>query len=194
MKLSFTDDRSSILRRRITPRYSPSAVRDEPEQLELGERGRDVGGAETGALRDLVGRRPARRRRRAPDGGRSAERRCERSTGRLDPERLEDVLGRSSPAIAPRRSSAFVPAERRRGDLARHGEHLAALLEREVGRDQRAAPLARLDDDRRARAGRRRSGSAPESATERARRPAGTRRRSSPRCAIPVARLACARG
>ena len=30
-----------------------------------------------------------------------------------------------------------------------HGEHLAPLLEREIGRDQRAAALARLDDDRR---------------------------------------------
>ena len=38
-----------------------------------------------------------------------------------------------------------------RGDLAGDGEHLASLLEREVGGDQRAAPLARLDDDRRER-------------------------------------------
>ena len=34
-------------------------------------------------------------------------------------------------------------------DLARHGEHLASFLEREVGRDQRATSLAGLDDDRR---------------------------------------------
>ena len=51
--------------------------------------------------------------------------------------------------VAPSRSSAFEPADSAARDLARHGEHLPPLLEREVGRDQRAAPLARLDDDRR---------------------------------------------
>ena len=52
-----------------------------------------------------------------------------------------------------RRRAASQQAVRARGqrrrDLARHGEDLAALLEREVGSDQRAASLARLDDDRR---------------------------------------------
>ena len=41
------------------------------------------------------------------------------------------------------------PGGQRARDLSRHCEHVAALLEREVGRDERAAPLARLDDDRR---------------------------------------------
>ena len=52
--------------------------------------------------------------------------------------------------VAPSLSSAFVPAESARADLAGHGEHLAPLLECEVGGDQRAAPLACLDDDGRA--------------------------------------------
>ena len=37
------------------------------------------------------------------------------------------------------------------GDLARHGEHLAPVLQREVGGDERTGPLAGLDDDRRPR-------------------------------------------
>ena len=40
-----------------------------------------------------------------------------------------------------------MPRRERRRDLARDREDLAPLLEREIGRDQRAAPLARLDDD-----------------------------------------------
>ena len=43
------------------------------------------------------------------------------------------------------------PGGERRRDLARDGEHLPSLLERKIGRDQRAASLARLDDDRRRR-------------------------------------------
>ena len=42
-----------------------------------------------------------------------------------------------------------MPAESAARDLARHGEHVAALLESEVRSDERAASLARLDDDRR---------------------------------------------
>ena len=42
-------------------------------------------------------------------------------------------------------------ARERRGDLARDRKHLAALVEREIGGDQRTAALARLDDERRLR-------------------------------------------
>ena len=38
-----------------------------------------------------------------------------------------------------------MPRRQRARDLAGHGEHVATLLEREVGRDERAAPLACLD-------------------------------------------------
>ena len=53
--------------------------------------------------------------------------------------------------VAPSLSRSFVPDERARGDLAGHREHLAPLLEREIGRDQRTAPVASLDDHRRRR-------------------------------------------
>ena len=79
--------------------------------------------------------------------------------------------------VAPSRSSAFVPAESADVISPGHGEHLTALLEREVGRDQRAAPLAGLDHDRRLARARRRSGCAPGTATAPARRRARTRRR-----------------
>ena len=68
----------------------------------------------------------------------------------LDAERLEHVRDRGERRRAVPEQP--VRADRERGrDLARHREHLAAFLEREVGGDQRAAPLARLDDDRRLR-------------------------------------------
>ncbi len=71
----------------------------------------------------------------------------------LDPERGEDVGGARQGA-APSLSSAFVPARQGGRDLARHREHLAPLLEREIRRDQSAAALACLDDDgRRAQPG-----------------------------------------
>ena len=60
---------------------------------------------------------------------------------------------RMSPArvtgTAPSRMSAFVPRGKAARDLSRNREHVSPLLQCEVGRDQRAAPLARLDDDRR---------------------------------------------
>ena len=59
------------------------------------------------------------------------------------------------------------PARERGCDLARDREHLATLVERQVGGDQRAAALARLDDERRLRQARRRSGCAPGSARAR---------------------------
>ena len=89
---------------------------------------------------ELVGARgqELEERRASPRRPAPARSRSETSTSRAD------VSG-----DAPSLSSAFVPAESARRDLAGHREHLASLLEREVGGDQRAAPLARLDDDRR---------------------------------------------
>jgi hypothetical protein len=49
--------------------------------------------------------------------------------------------------VAPRRSNAIGSGRQCRRDLARHGEELTPFLEGEVGGDERAAPLARLDDD-----------------------------------------------
>ena len=72
---------------------------------------------------------------------------CSSSLGfGLDPERGEDVGG----ARQRRRTQLeqrVRPRRQRARDLAGNGEDLSALLEREVGRDQRAAALARLDDD-----------------------------------------------
>ena len=68
--------------------------------------------------------------------------------GRLEAEAREDVVGAGERRRAELEQCVRARGERRR-DLARHREHLASLLEREVGGDQRAAALARLDDDRR---------------------------------------------
>ena len=84
------------------------------------------------------------------------------------------------------------PAAEGARDLAGHGKHLAAVLEREVGGDQRAASLARLDDDgRRGEAGddpvaggnRHGAGSTPGSYSETRRPPAATIARASSACA-----------
>ena len=150
MKLSFTSGDPTVWR--ITSRYTP--VRrsvDEPEQLELGERRRHVAGAEPGPPHDLVGVAAGDigdDERHGRDG--AARARARGSHGRLDPDRLEHVGG-ARDGNGAEAEQRVRPVRERRGDLARHGEHLAALVEREVGRDQRAAALARLDDDRRAR-------------------------------------------
>ena len=65
---------------------------------------------------------------------------------RLDPEDLEHVVGARHGRRAEPEQRIRAGRERAR-DLAGHCEHVAALLEREVGRDERAAPLARLDHD-----------------------------------------------
>ncbi len=80
-------------------------------------------------------------------GRRSSTARASRGSGSIPNE------ARTSPAHvsgdAPSLSRAFVRPPRAGRDLPRHGEHLPPLVERKVGRDQRTAPLARLDDDRR---------------------------------------------
>ena len=62
------------------------------------------------------------------------------------PEHLQHVVG-ARDRRRPEPEQRVGPGRERAGDLARHREDLAALLEREVGRDEGAAPLARLDDD-----------------------------------------------
>ena len=74
------------------------------------------------------------------DGGRDG------STDALDPVRLEHVRGRGDRRRAEPEQRVR-PGRDRRRDLAGHDHHLAAVLEREVRRDQRSRPLACLDDD-----------------------------------------------
>ncbi len=75
--------------------------------------------------------------------------------------------------VAPSRSRCVRARARGRGDLAGNGEHLAPLVEREVGGDQRAAAFARLDDDR----GVRQPGDDPVA------------RREAPRCGLDARRV-----
>ena len=123
----------------------PSRMSDAPFQLELDEHPGDLGGAEPGLAHELVGARGQeveKRRRLRPARAPARSRTSARTSA-------AHVSG-----AAPSLSSAFVPADSERRDLARHREHLAPLLEREIGGDQRAAALARLDDDgRRAQPG-----------------------------------------
>ena len=130
----------------ITSRYRPSAWTTRPSSsssasapairpassavrcTKLVDRSRGIGEHSTDAFETLLER-------------------CAQSDGpRRQPERREDVAdtrdrGRSEPEEVVRATR-----ERTR-DLAGHREHLAALVECEVCRDQRPAPLARLDDD-----------------------------------------------
>ena len=65
----------------------------------------------------------------------------------LDPERAEHI--RDARHRRRTETQQVVRAARqRRGDLARHCEHLSPLVEREIGGDQRTAALTCLDDDR----------------------------------------------
>ena len=168
------------------------ALLDEPRELELGERRRDVCRA----------RRPAARASSSAPAGASRSRASTAAARSLTVGAA--LAGGTIPyasstssadvsAVAPSRRSAFVPARERARDLARDGEHLSPLLEREVGRDQRAAPLPRLDDDRRGarpammrfRAGKRHgAGSTPGAYSE----------TIEPGRAIRRARSACAAG
>ena len=109
---------------------------------------------------------------------------------RLDPERGEDVDGARERRRTELEQRVRALGERRR-DLARDGEHLAALLEREVGGDKRAAALASLDDDRRRaspatirlRAGNRQGAGSTPGAYSETMRPASATRRASSACA-----------
>ncbi len=67
---------------------------------------------------------------------------------RLEPEDLEHVVGAGHRCRTEPEQRIRARRERAR-DLTRDGEHIASLLEREVGGDERAAPLPCLDHDRR---------------------------------------------
>ena len=149
-------------------------------------------GVETGRTRQLVGRRGASRARRART--RSGGPRPAPAPGAAD---SSPSTSRTSPThvtgAAPSRSRSFVPGESVDGDLAGNGQHLATLVEREVGGDQRAASLARLDDDRRGGEARDDPVARRETARAPARRPARTRRRSARRRDLARASSRCAR-
>ena len=131
---------------RASPPGKPVGLHDEPEQLELGERRRDdargearrrtssstATGASATTARD--GLEPRLERRRGCTGAGSTPTTASTSSTHGDRRRAEP-------------QQRVRAAREQRRDLAGHGEHLAALVEREVGGDQRAAPLARLDDD-----------------------------------------------
>ena len=119
--------------------------RDASLDLELDERARNLVGAEPRLAR--------RARRHSPAGARAAATARPSPARRLDAERGEDV-GSARQRRGAELEQRVRPGRERGRDLARHREHLPPLLERQIGRDERAAPLARLDDDgRRAQAG-----------------------------------------
>src|SRR6266851_605317 len=128
------------------------AAADAAGQFELHERACDGRGGKSGRSCELVrARRPlTQTREHAPT----------LATGRrlvgfrlFEPEAREHVCG-ARQRRRPELEQRIRPRRERRRDLTRHGENLAALLEREIGGDQRAAALARLDHDgRRGEAG-----------------------------------------
>ena len=123
---------------------------------------------------DVVGSVAQRREHVARGSARSGR----NGRGSLEAHRCEHVVRHEQ-----RRGSLAqqgVRAGRERGrDLAGHGENLATLLERELGRDQRAGALPRLDHDHGARRARRRSGYERGTATAPARLRARTPTRSA---------------
>ena len=100
--------------------------------------------------RDRRGGR-ARRRSRASRGGARAARAAVPSTATTVVFSLEPEAGEHVVRARQRRRAELEQIVRARGqgrrDLAGHREHLSPLLQREVGGDQCAASLARLDDD-----------------------------------------------
>src|SRR5207249_581492 len=113
---------------------------------ELRERGRHLARSETRGAQELVGAggAPSERLEHARRGFAELDRR-----GRTrQAEALENVAcaGRRCRTQPEQRVRA---GGQRRGDLPRDREDLTTLLQREIRRDQRAAALARLDDDRR---------------------------------------------
>src|SRR5919201_144006 len=108
-------------------------------QLELCERRRNVRRRQAGCTHELV----CGRRQELEQGMRRA---CPRLN--FDPERVEHVA-RAGQRRRSELEQRIRPLRQRRRDLTRNGKELSSLFEGEVGRDQRAAPLACLDDDRR---------------------------------------------
>ena len=118
---------------------SPSATR--PATSKLGERGDHLADGESRLPHELVRSRRQEVEEWIACGQLIVD-------GRLDPERLEDV-GRSGERRRAEPQECVRSCGQGGRDLARHREDLPPLLEREVGGDQRAASLTRLNDDRR---------------------------------------------
>ena len=114
-------------------------------ELELGQGDGELFGGEAGRPRELVGARRCLADAREHEACRRADLRLP-AIGRDEPEALEHVLGARERRRAEPEQGVRAGGERTR-DLARNREDLSPLLEREVGRDQRAAALAGLDDD-----------------------------------------------
>src|SRR3954451_18949768 len=108
-------------------------------ELELGQRAADVAGRTAGRADELVDRRRQGREQLVVD----------RILARREAVDVEHVR-RTGERCGAELEQRVRPRGERTADLARYREHLAALFEREVGGDQRPAPLARLDDDGRA--------------------------------------------
>ena len=137
---------SAILARRPHPPVQAVRLCNRPCQLELGERPCDTRSAQArgrGSAGPPRLARSAARRARRPRARRV--RRARLRLRRGNAERLEHVAGaRQRRRAEPEQRVG--PGRQRRGDLTGHREDLPTRLEREVGRDQRAASLARLDD------------------------------------------------
>src|SRR5581483_8116689 len=130
--------RSSHAGRKSLNAIDPVVGGDGARELELNERSRDLRGALPRPPDELVRRRRQQIEEPSALG----------PVGRLDAEAQQDV-GRSGQRCRAELEQRIRARRQRRGDLARHGEDLAALLEREIGGDERTASLARLDNDRR---------------------------------------------
>ena len=89
----------------------------------------------------------ARSRTRASTSAAAAPTSRLRTLGRDDARSSRARPARTVSGVAPSRSSAFEPAESALVISPGTAKTSRPLLEREVGRDQRAAALARLDDD-----------------------------------------------
>ena len=167
------------------PAVDPVSFRHQARDVELCERSDHLGDCSP-VLRTSSSAGGGQRAR-----GSACRRSIDQRLAALDSERLEDV-GRRGHRRRAEPEQRVRTAES--ADVISPGtaKHLAPLVERQVGGDQRAAALARLDDDRRRRRGPRRSGCAPGSATAQARRPARTPRRSAPLARSGGASSACA--
>src|SRR5215218_2079377 len=129
----------------IRPVYT-SCCEGTSRQLELGERRRERPRVEARCAGELV----SARRTVAKPG----EHRLSRGVkvyclgrGAGEPEEVQHVGGRRQRRRAEL-EQVVRPGRKGGRDLPGNGEHLAPLLECEVGRDQRAASFASLDHDR----------------------------------------------
>ncbi len=131
--------------RAIVLRYTPSSASHLPGELELDERGRHSRRLEPRRTSDLVARE-----RPVTQHGQHRDRLVRHCLGRRfdrhEPVRLEHVTGARDRCRTQPQEPVRARRERAR-DLPGHCHHLPSVLEREVGGDQRARPLARLDDD-----------------------------------------------